>query len=390
MKVLLLDLDGVLVEPRGYRVSTRATVAWFYEQWGWRAPLPDEGDMAAFEAHGITSEWDMVPLMLAWVVEAFLRHYRPEDLPPHLFPPVDARPPTRRIGVHPEPFREIPPRVVPFLREDMEPAQALYLALRERPEATPFPRLARTSWAEGLLKGTRDVVHAPTTFIFQNYALGSRGFEETYGVPARVATPSLLAREDRALLSPEGAAALWAGHRAGRWRLTVFTRRPTRPPQAGMGYPPEAELALERVGLPHAPVLGQGHLAFWAAGRGLNYEAVMKPAAVHPLAALLVALGVGWEAALDAAYAFLQDGGPRPDPPGGWPPDLEVVVLEDASVGIQAVARALDALRRHGVSVAGRFLGVAQDPLKARALQEAGAQVFPTPDQALRAAGVLP
>ncbi len=390
-RVLLLDLDGVLVLPLGYRAATRATMAWFYRQWGWRAPLPEEADVAAFEAHGITSEWDMVPLMLAWVVEAFLHHHDPEALPPRLFPPPEAQPPRRRVGVFPSaPFRELPARLAPLLREDREPAAAVYKALREAPEATPYPRLARTSWAEPLLAYTREVTRAPTTFIFQNYALGSRGFEETYGVPPRVASPSLLAREDRALLSPQAAAVLWAGHREGRWRLVVFTRRPTRPEGAGPGYPPEAELALERVGLPRAPVMGQGHLAYWADRRGLNYEAVMKPAAVHPLAALLVALDTPWQDALDRAFAFLEQAGPFPEPPAGWPNPLEVLVLEDAWVGMQAVGRALEALARAGVPVRARYYGVARDPAKRRALADRGVPVFPTPDEALKAAGILP
>ncbi len=387
--VLMLDLDGVLVLPQGYRAATRATMAWFYRQWGWQAPLPEEADVAAFEAHGITSEWDMVPLMLAWVVEAFLRHHGPQALPAHFFPPPEAQPPRRRVGVLPPPFRELPPQVLPFLRDDREPAAAMYLALQEDPAATPFPLLARTSWAEPLLAYTRDVVRSPTTFIFQNYALGSRGFEETYGVPSRVATPSLLAQEDEALLSPRAAAALWAGYRQGRWRLVVFTRRPTHLPGAGLGYPPEAELALERVGLPQAPVMGQGHLAFWSAPRGLNYEAVMKPAAVHPLAALLMALGTPWDAALEQAYAFLMQAGPCPVPGGGWPNPLEVVVLEDAWVGIQAVQRALAALERAGVPSRLRAFGVARDPAKQQALAQGGVPVFPTPDEALQAAGVL-
>ncbi len=389
MRVVLLDLDGVLVEPRGYRAATRATVAWFYEQWGWRAPLPAEEDMAAFEAHGITSEWDMVPLMLAWVVETFLRHYGEEALPAHIMPPAEATPPRRRLGITPPPFRLVPPRVTPLLRDDMEPALAVYRAMQERPEDTPFPRLARTPWAEGLLGFTRDVVRAPTTFVFQNYALGSQGFEDTYGVPPRVATPSLLAQEDRALLSPEGAATLWAGHRAGRWRLAIFTRRPTKPSQATLGYPPEAELALERVGLPQAPTMGQGHLAYWARARKLNYEAVMKPSPVHPLGALLMALGMDWMLALDAAYAFLMEGGEPPVPPDGWPPSLEVVALEDAWVGLRAVGQALQALTRVGLSVQGRFFGVARDETKVKALNSQGVPVFPTPDAALQAAGVL-
>ncbi len=389
-RVVLLDIDGVLVEPRGYRASTVATMDWFYRRWGWRAPLPPEGAMAAFEAQGITSEWDMVPLMLAWVAEALVQRWGPEVLPPmpRAAHEPDARP--RPCAVMPGPFEDLPARLAPLLRADMEPARAVFEALRERPQGTPFPHLARAlPWAEALLGHTREVLRAPTTRVFQNYALGSQGFEETYGASAWVATPSLLLQEDRALLSPQAAAQLMAGHRSGRWRLVAFTRRPARPPNAPQGYAPEAELALERAGLPGIPLLGQGHLALWAQRRGLNYEAVMKPGVVHPLAALLVALGTPWDRALEQAYAFLEGNGPVPQPPGGWPEVLDVVVLEDAWVGLEATGRAVQALQQAGIPVHLRALGVARDPAKRRALETWGAQVFPGPEEALRAAGVL-
>lgn len=384
MRVLLLDMDGVLVLPRGYRAAILETMKWFYRRWGWHAPLPEEGDIAAFEAHGITSEWDMVPLMLAWVAEAFLRDHPPEALPP-LVPEDEAR--RVRHAVLPPPFRLLPPRVTAFLRADRDPASAVYLALKTQPEATPFPRLAHTEWAEGLLAHTREVLRAPTTRLFQQFALGSRGFEETYGVPPEVRTPSLLVREDVPLLKPEAAAALWAGHRTGRWRMAVFTRRPTRPEGAGLGFPPEAELVLERIGLPEVPILGQGHLALWAARRGLYYEAWMKPAPTHVLAALLVALDVPWEDALDAAYrAFTQ---------GRWadlplPRVLDITVLEDAAVGIQAVQKIITTLREQGWNVQGHFYGLAEDATKRKALEQVGAQIVPDPNTALRRAGFLP
>ena len=379
-RVLLLDLDGVLVEPRGYRAAIRETMAWFYRAWGWRAPFPTEADIAAFEARGVTSEWDMVPLMLAWVAEAFLRHHPPEDLPA-LFPEAPA--PRVRATVWPPPFRDLVVQAAPHFARHEEPARALLLAMQEAPEATPFPRLARTPWAEGLLAATRDVYRAPTTQVFQHFALGSEGFAHTYGLPARFPAPSLLAQEDRPLLSGQAAARLRAGMRAGRWRLVVFTRRPSRPQAAGLGYPPEAELALTRVGLPDVPLLGQGHVAFWAAARGLPYEAYLKPAPFHALAALFLAWApedLPLPTVLDAAFRCLTANEP---PPAWFPRRMEVWVVEDTPVGVQAAREAAGHLQHLGLEVRLRPRGVATAAEKQQRLQELGLPVATTPDEAL-------
>lgn len=389
VRILLLDIDGVLVEPRGYRASTLATLRWFSRRWGWQFPLPGEEVMASFEAHGITSEWDMVPLMLAWVAEDVVRRYGPQALPPMPQGPEDPRSRPAPRAVWPRAWEALPPQVVACLRPEVEPARAVWETLRTQPEATPFPHLARAlAWAEQLLAHTRDVLQAPTTRIFQNYALGTQAFEETYATPAWVFTPSLLLQEDRPLLSPQAAAQLMAGYRQGRWRLVAFTRRPTRPSEAGVGYAPEGELALERAGLPDIPLLGQGHMALWAQARGLNYERVMKPAAVHPLAALLVALGIAWTVAMDAAFAWSQ-GQPLPLPSDFWPDALQVIALEDAWVGLRAVEQALQAVRQAGVTVHWLPLGVALEPQKQQALQGHAVRVYPNPDQALQDAGIL-
>ena len=61
IKIILLDVDGVLVHPDGYRAALRATVDHFIE--------PhfniDEETLSELEKRGISSEWDMAPLLLA-------------------------------------------------------------------------------------------------------------------------------------------------------------------------------------------------------------------------------------------------------------------------------------------------------------------------------------
>jgi len=64
-KVILLDVDGVLVNPAGYRAALHATLNYFATLMG--TPHFDfhEEKIADLEKRGIFSEWDMVPVLLA-------------------------------------------------------------------------------------------------------------------------------------------------------------------------------------------------------------------------------------------------------------------------------------------------------------------------------------
>ncbi|NPA30626.1 MAG: hypothetical protein GXO37_01345, partial [Chloroflexi bacterium] len=119
-EVWLFDMDGVLLAPLGYRRAVAATVQHFAHRLGLTPPLPADGDMAEYEAHGITSEWDMTPLMLAALLEAAAARGWPlpsawpavgaAPVPPaerFLVPQVDYRGPAARVAA------VRPPRVFP-------------------------------------------------------------------------------------------------------------------------------------------------------------------------------------------------------------------------------------------------------------------------------------
>src|SRR3990172_3583121 len=79
--VLLLDIDGVLVRPGGYRAALHATLNYFVNLMGLpHFEFPEE-KLAALERRGITSEWDMVPLLLGVLWDDILTCQPREDLP---------------------------------------------------------------------------------------------------------------------------------------------------------------------------------------------------------------------------------------------------------------------------------------------------------------------
>jgi phosphoglycolate phosphatase-like HAD superfamily hydrolase len=54
----LFDIDGVLVDARGYLKALQDTVAHFSRQMGLGDHPPTEEEVRAFEANRLTSEWD--------------------------------------------------------------------------------------------------------------------------------------------------------------------------------------------------------------------------------------------------------------------------------------------------------------------------------------------
>jgi len=380
MKVLLFDVDGVLVAPQGYREAIKATARHFMEQWSWTLPPPDETVVTAYEAHGITSEWDMVPLHLAALWDAWAaQHGAPPPnvlTTPHSLPPPAVHAPTDHIT-----------RLARHLRAGDYPTSRALQLQREAAADAPFPHLGTHPLLETLLSHTRDAYRHPVTRIFQQFALGSEAFTATYGLPADVQTPSFLRRYDRPLLTAAGQARVQAALASGATCAAAYTARPSGPPRGAtrlQGYAPEAEMALEAVGLPELPLVGYGRLAWLAERQGLsNAESLLKPAAFHALAAIFAALWRDEQAGLARAAQWLLDGARDTR---DIPARLTVVGFDDSTSGLHGVAAAVDALRAAGVQADFLPLGIASHPAKAHHLRTAGATVVADIQQALNQA----
>ena len=144
--------------------------------------------------------------------------------------------------------------------------------------------------------------------LFQHYSLGSRVFCQTYDLPAEVETESFLHTHDRSNINDEIRAKL----RQPNIYLAGLTARPSAPPRevddSHFGYAPEAEIALELVGLADIPLIAFGKLEYLAAQRGLDPGALIKPSPVHALAATAAALtGDEW-AWLTVRWRLVSDG----------------------------------------------------------------------------------
>jgi hypothetical protein len=362
-KVILLDIDGVLVRQGGYRAALHATLNHFASLMGLsHFDFPEE-KLSELEKRGIFSEWDMVPLLLAALWNDILSHRTDLNLHADLYSAA----------------AEIGRNVNGYMPRELIIPEFEYILGQYPAEAAlqygcfPFiPMDLRVN----ILSQSRNVNFSQTMRLFQHYSLGSRVFSETYELPAEVETESFLLTHDRSNINDAIRAKLLQPdiHLAG------LTARPSAPPRevsdSHFGYAPEAEIALELAGLADIPLIAFGKLEYLAAQRGLDAGALIKPSPVHALAATAAALtGDEWTG-LQSAGDWFQTGqlkGVFAD----LPRTFELFVVEDTLGGIRSTRSAGEILRQSGFDVTVHALGLTSGSVsKVEAFSQAGIRYF--------------
>lgn len=353
-KIILLDVDGVLVQPGGYRAALRATVRHFL---GEHVEV-HEDLLTDLEKRGIFSEWDMAPLVIAAAWTEQLSGNPMHDLPLDVSTAAkELINPGRAFSLHVPEFK---------LVDGQYPAEAAFHA----GHFDSIPLELRRS----LLTTTRSVQASHTMRIFQHYTLGSVNFEKTYQLPPEIETESLLLTHDQSLIDDEIRGRLLGHH------LVAFTARPSGVPREAMdsvvGYAPEAELALKLVGLENIPLLAFGKLEFLAAQHGLYPATLIKPSPFHALAAILAAwTGDEWSA-LQAANHW-QEGNTLTGLFKKLPKSFELIVVEDTMGGIRSVRSAGEILQQAGFDIDLHPVGLTCGNIaKAAAFEHADVQYF--------------
>jgi len=390
--VFLFDLDGVMVQPSGYRAAVRATVNHFARCMGLPDLAPDDHTVAIFEAQGITCEWDMIPITLAILMDAAAAH---AGQPLELNSLTEACDRLRNCAIHGLRVEYAPVlrRLGQYLKPGEAPAESL-LALCSRGEGSGlFPRLTGQGVLRDLFMHTRRPAQSQTTHLFETYVLGDRVFSETMGMRPVVETASLLEQHDRPLLAAETRARLIEAAADGL-RMAVYTARPSLP-LLGSAEPlavfaPEAEMALNLIGMQWIPLIGSGQMGELALRLGENEDRLTKPAPYHALAAIAAA----WLGDRSAAMAWVERlvlarerGAPlNPAEPGALPDRLRLHVFEDSPSGMRGAQEAARILSEWGTRVEISLWGIAEHPEKRAALAAAGAALFADVNQAVAAA----
>jgi hypothetical protein len=336
-RIILLDIDGVLVQPGGYRAALRATVQRFVGEFHIEEDLLTE-----LEKRGISSEWDMSPLIIAAYWEDVLSRQPMSGL-------------SNDVAIA---AKQIQSQRVDRPKQLHIPE--FELATGQYPAETAFQAGCFASIPEGLrrnlLTESRNVRKSETFRTFQHFTLGSKNYQTTYQLPAEFEAQSLLRTEDKANISTEIGEQL----RHPMNSLAAFTARPSHPPrgvETSVGYAPEAELALELVGMADIPLMAFGKLEYIAAQHGLDPARLIKPSPFQALAGALAAWTGDELSALQAAHEW-HDTGKLNGHFGGLPKSFELAVVEDTLGGIRSTRATGEILQRAGFDVTVRVFGL--------------------------------
>jgi len=365
-RIILLDIDGVLVQPGGYRAALRATVKRFIGDYVIEEDVP-----VSMEKRGISSEWDMSPLIIATYWEDVLSRQPMDNLSDD--PVVAGEQIQKQRRVEEPQHLGIPA----FELMDGEyPVDAAYAA-------GCFPSIP-SELRKNLMTESRDVYKSHTFRTFQHFTLGSEKFGSTYQLPAEFEAQSLLLTEDKANVNEKIRERL----RHERNSIVGFTARPSKPPRewdgSHVGYAPEAELGLELAELADIPLMSFGKLEFIAAQHGLNPATLMKPSPFHALAGILAAWTGDELSALNAAYEW-HTSGKLNEMFSELPKSFELYVIEDTMGGVRATRAAGEIFRQAGFHVTVRTLGLTSGiPAKAVAFDAADVPHFENWEQLIR------
>ena len=380
--LILLDVDGVLVHPVGYKAALRATMDRFAAHMGQPSLGVTDDVIAVFEACGLTNEWDSGAMCASALLLAAL-DTRPDLRRPTLDDTLAAIH-AAGLTVHPPDFAAVARDLAQYDGDGAAPSTHYLALLADRTDSANLPLVS------ALLDDVYDVLNTLTTRIFQTHTLGSERFAATYGAPAPFESESYLTTYDTRLLSEQNRARLAAWRAAPDGGVAIFTARPSLPPAdlpddgySTTGYAPEGELAAELIDLAgHVPLIGQGRVAWLAQQNGRVSVEYVKPSPVQALAAIgAAASGTETDALLAAADLYERDivSGPLAALDG----PVRVVVLEDSTGGIRATQRATELLVSAGLDVTFDAIGVSPHADKRAALATVAGHVVDDVNAAL-------
>jgi hypothetical protein len=378
MIILMLDMDGVLLESRGYHKALVENLHLVGQALGFQNATLTAEDIDAFEAAGITSEWESsaacVALMLLrlWQVDEEARL------------PADLLSPGRKSdGLESPDFGAFARSLsAPDLGHMLPLTKAEKKILDQANGLNPD----QTKTIQNLIRNAASAQHSLTHRIFQELVLGSQTYAEIYPYRSMLNTDSFLLKFDYPNLSPQVAAGLANWLTPGDRQAVIFTLRPSQPPP-GIFCTPEAEIGAALCGLRGLPIAGLGGILWLAERRRLAPDNFGKPSPVHALTALRLALGDPLESALQAAAGLALDN----EIDDSWAAlhQAQIYIFEDTVRGLTSLQTGRDLLNQKNIELQISAFGITANPSKRAALESAGAAVYPTLPEALWAAGVL-
>jgi hypothetical protein len=361
-KLILFDMDGVLLKPGGYHQAMKATVRRVGKSLGVPAAKLTDDQIAHFEALSVTNEWDSAAICAALILTNAWQFD-----------------PDLRFGDDPfeaDILTQQAPGINPFLETfddvgDLPTVSAYEKIIQE----TPWLQDEQREYLKKILYNSRDIYQSPVLPWHQETVLGSQAFQDNYGLEPKLNIESYLTLYDQQVMSPETQKSIqrWLAnpdHRAG-----IMTNRPSITPQGYLSSP-EAELGAKLVEVDHLPLLGSGMLAWFAATQcDLPDHTFLKPNPVHALALMQMCWGVQTANALRMAYDLWRGEGKGED----WEMfnGSQVTIFEDAVKGLQAGKSAQALLKGDGIDIELRLIGISSNSIKKGELEKIANVVYP-------------
>jgi hypothetical protein len=382
MRILLFDIDGVLVKPFGYRKAFFDTCKWIIEQGKLNINLPAEDIPALYESHGVTSEWDMLSITAGIMMqtvcrennlflednnlgEALLKLAKLEKAEQHI---------DYRLHIH-------------SLSDNFYLHEIPSIGVLQ--SAKDFFSNLSNDLLKDIYENTRIAKKALITRVFQNFVLGKLTFEQNYQMNAMIDCDSYLRTFDKPLLSAELKNELIAQKESGEVLFAALTARPSLRPKDDhtndkVIYSPEAEFALDVISMPEMPLIGYGRLQFIEQLLEISADSLIKPDPFHALASIFTLLCGSESLGLKTA-ADLRKTGKIPE----WVKEkinnkLTISVYEDSQGGIRSVISAAAELMQMGFETDTRLYGVTTNKDKEKTLKNLNALVFPDINAALK------
>lgn len=391
--IALFDVDGVLITPGGYRMACADTMKVFLQQLGQPHWQPDPILFEQFESYMITSEWDMIPLLLCAYLEQAVNILQPNPV-------------WQTFAEAAEDIHQVPDLPAPInLAETIDligqivngqsGAPSLWVLGAKQDQGFPFPMLRNHPVLEELLSHTRHIRKSLTMRTFQEHIIGSALFQEYYQLPPRYHVANYLTEFDICTVLPETHAAVQEKAQQGELYLSLYTARPSMPP-AGISsngdgaYSPEAEQALELVPWKNAYLSAYGKVYWLSQHCEFTSEELLKPSPVQALSAIAYHFvddeitALMW--AQEAYRAYLDGKIQESHIPSHLPSSFTLHVFEDSPNGLRGGVQAVEILRFMDFDVDLHLWGISENPTKQAALQAQGGQVFMDVNDAIRTA----
>jgi hypothetical protein len=387
---LLFDIDGVLINPSGYRKAVYDTTSYFLNKLGFSKISINEEIITTFESIGITSEWDIIPLYLLIVTELSLIENKTDTALENyqdcyiFFRNYEFKPDQKEIISYVLTLED-------FIQEGFSVCDSLVNQNFENKSLQVFKNVRiRISWItkEWLIE-SRNIFKSEILQYFQNLTLGGELFQEITGLELILESDPYLVKYDYPMLHDEVRNEILRLGAEKSIFSSIITARPSSFPNRAKSEKsqlnfPEAELALKCIKLEQIPCVGFGALEYLGKEKNGCGDQFVKPSPVHAMTAILFSSGVEIIDALRLSYDyFYNDQHEEIVNYLSWfTAPINVCIFEDSTIGIQSLETVATNLINDGLMINMLVYGIATNKNKIKALRNENAIIFPTINEA--------